>query len=507
MKDIERHETGKNMVRNVILITIDSLRADHLSCFGYHKKTTPNIDNLARSGVMFRNAISCGPDTLTSILPLLTSSYVLEHYIEYVKKMKRERGKETLRTSVEEFEAAREVIREIFRRRFTIAALMRRYGYSTAAFHSNPLLSRYYNVGGFDHFYDSLSIVNFKKYSIKRKITGILERNRRLYDFAWYVYKNIYDKLKALKIVRVGEIGKSVPYERADIINERVISWLKKRKDKFFIWIHYMDVHFPYKPPKKFQFNKIKELEMSDINYKMLTKPDDLSTREINELINLYDGEIRYVDYSIKSLLEELEEIDALEGTALILTADHGDEFGEHGDFAHHHAKLYEELIHVPLIISNTEYKNIVIDEPVSLLDIFPTILDLVGIHAKECKEEFQGKSLIPLINREGKGDERQEGERGVISESMYKGKRNVSYRTREWKIILNSIEGQYELYNLRKDPEERVNLYEVEEEKTEKLKKKIIEHLLEQKQRIREIKECEKERIKRILRAKIENI
>ena len=147
---------------------------------------------------------------------------------------------------------------------------------------------------------------------------------------------------------------------------------------------------------------------MSDINYKMLTKPDDLSTKEINELINLYDGEIRYVDYSIKSLLEELEEIDALEGTALILTADHGDEFGEHGDFAHHHAKLYEELIHVPLIISNTEYKNIVIDEPVSLLDIFPTILDLVGIHAKERKVEFQGEILIRLINREKKGEESQ---------------------------------------------------------------------------------------------------
>ena len=478
-------------MKNIILITIDSLRADHLSCLGYHRKTAPNIDKLADNGILFTKALACGPDTPTSIVPLLTSAYVLRYYIE-------SGGVDKLRTTVEEFERMRDVILEIYKHNTTIAEALKSHSYNTAAFHSNPFLSRYYHFGkGFDYFYDSLTFLGLKKYGIKRKITEILEKNSRLYDLAWYAYKNVCDKLK---LGGSGRGGGDVPYERANEINKKAISWLKKHKENFFVWIHYMDVHFPYKPPKEFQFDSCSKLEMSNLNYKMLTRPEELSKDEIKAIINLYDGEIKYTDYAIKSLLEELSKMGILDDTLIIITADHGDEFGEHGDFAHYHAKLYDESLHVPLIIINSQLspyracgvvgqsltKNIRIDEPVSLLDVFPTILDLMGIPATE---SFQGRSLMPIIRGERKSS-------AVISESLQKGKRNISYRTKEWKYILNEVESRRELYNTINDPEEKENLYEKERKRAKEFELKVTKHTAKQGEKIEGLTD-EKERIK----------
>lgn len=472
-------------MKNVILITIDSLRAGHLSCLGYHRKTTPNIDNLAKKGVLFTNAISCGPDTPTSVIPLLTSTYVLTYYMA-------SGGVDKLRTSVEEFDRMKTLILEVLQRQgTTITDVLKGYGYATAAFHSNPFLSRYYNFGrGFDHFDDSFSFLGLKRYSIKRKITGILEKSPKLYDLVWYVYKNVYDKLKSDSRVH----GDDVPFERGEVLNKKVISWLEQHEENFFVWLHYMDVHFPYKPPKEFQFDSpsksLSSVEISNLNYKMLTSSEEMSKDEIKEIIDLYDGGIKYTDHIIKSLLDKLNEMNILDDTILIITADHGDEFGDHGDFAHYQAKLYDELIRVPLIICHSEHKNIRIDEPVSLLDVSPTILDLLGIPAVE---SFQGRSLIPIIMGERKSS-------GVVSESLLKGKRNVSYRTNEWKYILNEVDSRHEFYDISNDPKEGNNLYEKERERAKEFELKIMEHIRKQEKRVSGLTD-EKEKIKKKLK------
>jgi len=447
---------------NVLIITIDSLRADHVSFLGYSKKTTPYLDKLSKKGLVFTNAISCGPDTPTSIYPMITSSYVLEYYASRYRK--------SLKTSTDEFEEMKKVILDIYKYENTLARILRKEGYKTAAFHSNPYLSGYYNFGkDFDYFYDSLEK---RKYSIKQKIKNFVERNKILYNVSWILYKNIYSKI----VISVSKKRYKIPYERAENINSKALNWLKHNKSKFFLWIHYMDVHFPYLPPEEFCSVDLSPTEIIDLNNKMLKNPKDLDEEEIKILLNLYDDEIRYLDTQISFLIDSLEELGLTEETLIVITADHGDEFGDHGDFAHHNAKLYDELIRVPLMILNTEYSGR-ISEVVSLIDLAPTILDLIGI---PIPKKFQGRSLIPIIEGDKRG--------GVISETIKKGKRVISYRTNEWKFIWDNYRDRKELYNVVKDPKEKENVYG-ENEISKLLEQKVEEHLIKQKTRIASLK------------------
>lgn len=466
--------------KNVLLITIDSLRASHLSCLGYPLKTSPNLDNLAKDGILFNNAISCGPDTPTSITPLLSSSYILMHLVknEGLDKLRiaTDEGFEKLSSRNKEFEMIGTITSEIHRNRITIAEVLNGYSYNTAGFHSNPFLSRYFNFDKkFDYLYDSFS--NMQKYTIKSKIEGILNKNKELRNFVKYLYNKVQSN--------------NIPYDRAEIINKKAISWLKDHKTNFFLWIHYMDVHFPYKPPKKFQLyfrsKPMNNLEMSILNDKIikndkLSKPSEMSEDEIRNIIDLYNGEIRYVDNEIKSLIGELSEMDILNDTLIVITADHGEQFWEHGEFGHG-ANLYDELIRVPLIIYNSAYKNIEIDEPVSLLDVSPTIMDILGISDNNT---FQGTSLIPIIKGERKSS-------GVISETFGKGRRRISYRTKKWKYILNEGNGQTELYDLETDPNEKKNLYEKESRRAKEFELKIIEHISKQEKIIEDLNRKDK--------------
>lgn len=447
--------------KNVILITIDSLRCDHLSCLGYHKNTTPNLDQMADEGVLFTNAISCGPDTPSSIAPLLTSTYVLQPLVTHggIDKLKKLIADEPnkIKSRLKEFEMIGAMTFEIYNDKTTIHKILKNNGFNTAAFHSNPFLSRYSNLGkSFDYFYDSFSnLGGTRKHKIR--LRKFLENNIKLFTFI----KNLYNKVRS----------DNTPYDRAETINKKAITWLENYNSNFFVWIHYMDVHFPYKPLKKFQnifrSQSINNLEMSKLNYKMTHQPEEMSEHEIKDIIDLYDAEIRYVDHAIRSLINELDDMNILDETLIIITADHGDEFRDHGDFIHN-AKLYDELIKVPLIIYNSAYKNIKFEDTISLLDISPTILDFFDI---PIPKTFQGNSIIPLLDGGRKSS-------GVISESLGKGKLNISYRTHDWKFILNDITGKNELYNLRKDPEEKINLIDIEKERGREFELKIREHI-----------------------------
>jgi len=217
-----------------------------------------------------------------------------------------------------------------------------------------------------------------------------------------------------------------------------------------------------------------------------------LSPAEIDTLINLYDADIRYVDDNIGRLLESLG--NHLENTIIIVTADHGEAFGEHNSLGH--GTLYEELIRVPLIIAGPGIKaGAVVSEPVELMDLAPTIADSVGIARVK---GFHGRSLLTVV-RDG-----QRVARGTINvrHQFYLMRRLISYRTHDLKYIrterldeVNTVLSE-EVYDLRNDPQERRNLHGSAETRTFELE--AVNRILQFKQLKSEQKTAnEKERIR----------
>lgn len=455
---------------NVILITIDALRADHLSCLGYCRKTTPRLDEFAKKGILFSQAISVGSGTTPSFPSILTSSYPLMYG-----------GYERLSKD-----------------RTTIAEVLKSAGYSTAAFHSNPYLSRYYGYDrGFDTFEDF-----FRKSpesetltdKVKDRVKNMLNEDDLLYRFLRKAYGGVCMLLK----------NENIPYEIAEVINEKAFSWLKEHSNNnFFLWVHYMDVHEPGMPPYKylryFRHQHVSKQEIKKFYKKIRRYSKRVSYEELKMLIDLYDCKIRYVDYVIGSLLDELENMDIMHNTLIVVTADHGDEFLEHGELGHHES-LYDELLHVPLLIYAPEIigKNIVIEDLVSLLDLSPTILDILDT---EKPKKFIGKSLLAVI----KGKERRSS--GVISEVAHEkgnpkvdfSKRKTSYRTEKWKFILDRKNGRCELYNLQEDPMETKNLAEIEPDLSKEFESKIRDHILREKETMIDEREKLSKKIKEL--------
>lgn len=435
-------------IKNVLLITVDALRADHLSCMGYHRNTTPKIDEMAKNGVLFTQAISNGSGTPSAVPPILTSTYPLMYGgYEYLSK-----------------------------NRITIAEILKNNGYATAAFHSNTYLSKFYGYGrGFDVFYDNLPInLGESRYRMVRKFS------RKFKSF----HKLCSNYLNAT-IFAYRRNAWHLPYVSADIINKMAISWIKESKpSEFFMWLHYMDVHSPYMPPHECvkDINKvISKYQVLKANRYYNTANDNntkkISKRHVNNLIDLYDAGIKYVDSAINSFINELETMGVLKETLVILTADHGEEFFEHGNLSHH-SKLYDELIHVPLIMYSPEFvtENKVIDDQVEHLDIAPTILDVLGV---ENFTDFLGSSLTPLI------DGKKREAKGVISETSDPPNelkispyfKKTSYRTKIWKYIHYESKKD-ELYNLLKDPTETLNLVNDKKEIAHSLFLKVVDHI-----------------------------
>lgn len=399
---------------NVLLITIDALRADHLGCMGYYRKLTPNLDRFAGSGVLFTQAISASHMTPTSFVSMLTSTFPLMNGGGF----------------------------DISKRGTTLPLVLKAHGYHTGAFLSNPWLSAYYGYHkGFDVFDNSIP-----ESDMGMRVLG---------------------KLLSRGHTRV------TPFAKAKELNKKAIAWLHDNRDDFFLWLHYMDVHGPY----GLRQNTASLLQS-------FLRRSALRTKNTSRRIDSYDAQIRYEDKMFGSLLYKLMELDILKDTLVVVTADHGQQFMEHGYYGHH-SGLYDELIHVPLIIVGPGLKSWIITQQISLLDLAPTILDIVGI---EKPKTFLGDSLLGLMRESGT----EGGRLGAISEtdvplvtSRLRGnqkrldakRRVVSFRTPKWKYIYTEG-GQDELYCLETDPGERENLIDAELETATELRGKIAAHI-----------------------------
>jgi len=441
---------------NLILIIIDCLRADHLSCLGYSKRTTPNLDKLAGAGVLFSQAISVSHWTAPSFISLFTSTYPLMY------------GGKLFVTN----------------RGGTITQALKEHGYATAAFHSNPWLSSYWGYHrGFDTFDDGIPKNISKSILSRPRKLGkkIIGNNGKLYEFLSEIYNAL--------------VG--CPYIKGEDLNKKAISWLHDNQDNFFLWMHYMDVHQPYLPTKGvsslFKKQHIAKLNKKagqcvwshylELHERTNSKLAGLSPKELKEIIALYDARVSYVDDMIDSLLRMLKQSSILNNTFVIITADHGQQFMEHGNYGHRFC-LYDELIRVPLIIFGPGLKSNVISQQISLLDLAPTILDILKL---EKPNTFLGDSLLPLID----GCSLEDRKFGAISEADMRGtcilelktrrldanQKMISLRTAKWKYIYTEG-GQDELYCLGDDPKETKNVIAAEPDIATELRAKIMAHI-----------------------------
>jgi len=434
--------------KSVILITIDALRPDHLMSYGYHRNTAPNLEKFIKNGTTFSNAITNGPETPSAFASLFTSMLPLMNG-----------GFSPLPTQ-----------------KISFPQVLKENGIFTYGIHSNPNLGRFFNYHmGFDVFLDG---ERFKEHPDNQ------ETRTNLFHFVKKIlnYRNIFKKvmygLKGFNkfksflrnklpfltdiLLPFTPIAYNAPY-----VTNKVLSFIKNNNEPLFLWAHYMDVHSPFNPPSKnvMQMNQfdISNIERNFLNNELYPYPHKfrISKDVIEKLKILYDGEINYVDSFLNQIFNIIRnkfENDCL----IIITADHGEAFFEHGVFFHQ-GVVYDELLKIPLFIVEIGKNHIVkmAESIVQLIDIAPTILDYYGI---SIPESFQGRSLLPLlkkdfIDRDGCVISETYQKDGIMKRNGETGYKLISIRYDEWKYIYNEQFDEELLFHLKSDPEEKVNL------------------------------------------------
>jgi arylsulfatase len=319
---------------DVLVVLIDALRRDHLGAYGYQLPTTPGIDAFAAESVVFTRAYSHSSWTKPSVATLFTSVYPDQHGMGRVGF----EGDAGFQTDV------------LPKRLTTLAERFKRSGYRTGAIGTNVHIQKKTGFAqGFSHFFN------------KRLVTA---------------------------------------YQ----VNELLFDWLESgdQEKPFFAYAHYMDVHFPYKqklPEERGRFGNTKTRPAAPMHWTQVAKWAErhLNPKNLAALIARYDEEIAYTDRAFAELVAWLADTGRLDNTIVVLVADHGEGFNEHGELQHGYAP-YEEVTAIPLMIRlppvyrQEPGSN---DEIVGLADVMPTLLDLVGLDAPRV---VQGRSLVPLL-------------------------------------------------------------------------------------------------------------
>ena len=379
---------------NLLVIVIDAQRADHLSSYGYGRPTSPGLDAFFARGVRFTDAIAASNRTSTSMASFWTGQLPLRHGVF-------RRG---------------DVLREHFA---TLGELLGERGYRTAAWCPNPSLDRKLGHSqGWQSYDDDIM-----------EDTGGPEWQR---------------------------------WETATAINAAALPWItEKPQQPFLAWLHYRDVHGPYVPPPPYD-------TMFPATTKRPMTPTEVAARpgyltiagdgnDLQYYVSRYDGDTRYADQKITELLGELERRGVLANTVVVITADHGEAFLEHGQW-NHDETLYEEEVHIPLVIVRPGTRPRVVDRVVSSLDLFPTLLELAGAPPVPS----DGQSLVPLLDGDDAGYQRTR----AFSQSRGRwGSVQQATRDARWKAVFNDSWAAWflgvpiELYDLHADPGQKRNL------------------------------------------------
>jgi arylsulfatase A-like enzyme len=374
--------------RSLVLVTVDCLRADHVGFLGYSRPVTPGLDALAQNSVVFSEAIVAGAPTYFSFPAIMASRYPLAL------------GRDILGIAPHEV---------------TLATSLRDAGYSTAAFTaSNPYLSPHFGYEqGFGKFRDFL-----EPGSADKSMSGVApassflsDFNRRIqadsrrtgltgaaYDafYFWYCQWRLRREDVSMDSLR--------RYPAADVLVDEACSWLSGLRDQpFFLWLHLMDPHHPYYPPAE-ALSSLGKSEITPRRAQFLNSfwnRGDIGASKLerhrDEIISLYDAGIFWVDKQISRLVQALQKFQRWDETVFAVTADHGEEFLEHGRRYHSPTSLPEELIHVPLLLRSPEVSGMRLSRgPFSLIHLAPTLLDAAGV---AIPDSFQGRSYWKEIS------------------------------------------------------------------------------------------------------------
>jgi choline-sulfatase len=396
---------------NVLVIVIDTLRADDLGCYTPELDVSPNIDALARHGVVFQRAIAPAPWTQPSVSSLMTGLIPSHHGTLQV----RDQLSEDHTTMAERFSAR---------------------GFQTAAVVSHHLLAADLGYGqGFDSF-DESSVTSSKNHSSFQVTKVAIDQIQRLQD------------------------------------------------DPFFLFVHYFDPHYEYLHHKQFDRTsayggQVRDWKMTIANLRK--RRNEMTASDFLYLHQLYREEIAYTDQQVGRLLDELQEQGLDKNTLVILTADHGEEFGEH-NWIGHTSFLYDTLIHVPLIFSLPGHlKPNTVSTAVSLIDIVPTLEALAQTPGDE---DWDGRSLLNLL-----GGKQGDNKRAIFSEVAFVSPRSerqssevekeaflAAVTSDDWKLIHDLERQTWELFSLLDDPGETHNLYTDNHDQAQRLRPLLSE-------------------------------
>jgi arylsulfatase A-like enzyme len=411
---------------NVVLVTMDTVRADHLSLYGYERDTTPHLRDLAREATVYTRAIAASDETLATHASIFTGVYPSWHG-----------GRRPLAS-----------------RYTTLAGALHSNGYVTAA-----------EVANFGMLAPGMGMAQgFSVYHPRRAL--------RLSQVALESPRSFYLREGAQRWlgifgVDLGEL--QTHCLRAADIDRHAFAWLDKARQPgpFFLFVNYMDAHGPYVVPLPFnsQFPgrdpRFNTAGIWDLAQAVLSGQRHLNAAENAHLVSQYDGSIAYEDNEIGMLLARLRELGLYENTLIIITGDHGEAFGEHGLMQHGMGAVYQDLVHVPLIIKYpSQHYGGQSDTLVSQVDLMPTVLDLVGV---SLPAGVQGRSLrSPGSDSDTVFSEAFPPPSASVLNPRFRGFRRAIFAG-SWKLIAWT-QGPPELFDLATDPGETRNLYRTDD-------------------------------------------
>jgi arylsulfatase A-like enzyme len=420
---------------NIILLTIDTLRADMLGCYGYSKLLTPNIDRLAASGIRFEQAITGGSWTQAAFPVMVTSSYAAM-YGGCLGRLAPERPA-------------------------PIEALAQ-HGYRTGGFSTNPHLSRSTHYDrGFQHFSD---LIPAEADPALRRIKGGQRLLRN--PLTHFVLRPTGYPTRPARL-----------YSSAAEVSDRVCRWLDQVGEPFFGWAHFMDVHWPYYLEETLTHPRQIAQAWQDLaimnGRSNFDRSEPITAAQRDHFIDLYEQSLQYLDAQIGRLIAHVERLGLGANTVIIVVADHGEEFLDHGRWGHWESNLFDEILKVPFIIRLPNApQGQVVSQQVHLIDLMPTILDLCGC---SLSGGLMGRSLMPLwIERAA-----EYGDEVAISEMRRDPWHRIAVRTKAFKYIWDSRRPhQPELYELKTDPFERQNVIEHFPEEVSRYQASVDAHL-----------------------------
>lgn len=434
---------------NIIFVLIDALRADRLSCCGYHKHTSPNMDILARGGLFFENAIVSAPWTLPSHASLFTGLFPTEH------------------GATDENLYLREDVP-------TLAELISESGYFTVAHTAgNGWLSDDTNLmRGFQHFYGPTY------YAPPRMLGSHLMRKIR-----W-------------KIRTTLKLDTKHHFTEALDAVEGYLTLHRNEGEPLFFFLHLMETHMPYRPSekamKKFSLDKVDPGQIRYLQKKFReyrTAPEKMTSEQLRILSDMYDACIATVDSRLNRLFRLVRKREHRDNTVLVVTSDHGEQVGEHG-IVNHWMSLYDVLLRVPLIMWCPDRlgggKRI--SQQVQQQDLFYTLLDIAGYNGGEkvSREKIKNRSLVEMVAGRSPFPEYTFSQQAYAkmtlehilkfnpsfdNETLVSPKQAV--RTNRFKYIKYGT-GNEELFDIASDPQETKNVIDEYPEVVEELRSKL---------------------------------